>query len=490
MRRMLGSSWVLVIRCSRPGRLACCDIARQTGGRLAELLASGGPREQLFAALLDELDQSARPQVVVIEDAHWADEATLDLVFLGRRMERTRALLIISYRDDELAVDHPLRAVVGRLTPETACATWLLATVRGGGGGAGPAGRPPGNRAAPLTKWNSLLVAEVLAAGEPGAGHGPGPGARPPYRPASVDAKMVVWLVAVVPTRTELWLLEEALRPEPTAGAPRLIADHRRGGGRVPPRAALAGRGLGLGPGPRDLHRRVLQVLSDAQGRGVDIARLVHHARQADDADAVLRYAPEAARQAAAVAAHREAVGHYRTALRHADRLSPPVRAELLESYSVEAYLSGLSPEAVSARRAALELREGRRRPGSGSGRGYGGCRGCTGGRSPEGGGGGRRPCHRRAGDPAAGPPAGHGLQQPGPTRHTGLPRRDGDRLGLLGDRAGPAAGRPGDPHPCPDQHRLGPECSTAATRAAGPTWSAGSRWRPRPGWRTTPPGH
>ena len=89
----------------------------------------------------------------------------------------------------------------------------------------------------------------------------------------------------------------------------------------------------------------------------MDIARLVHHARQADDADAVLRYAPEAARQAAAVAAHREAVGHYRTALRHADRLSPPVRAELLESYSVEAYLSGLSPEAVSARRAALELR-------------------------------------------------------------------------------------------------------------------------------------
>jgi predicted ATPase len=61
------------------------DIARQTGGRLAELLASGAPREQLFAALLDELDQEARPQVqvVVVEDAHWADEATLDLlVFL------------------------------------------------------------------------------------------------------------------------------------------------------------------------------------------------------------------------------------------------------------------------------------------------------------------------------------------------------------------------------------------------------------------------
>src|SRR5512132_2767363 len=92
------------------------DIARQTGGRLAGLLASGGPREAVFAAFLDELDQGRRPRVVVVEDAHWADEATLDLlVFLGRRMEGTRALLVVTYRDDELGLDHPLRGVVGRL---------------------------------------------------------------------------------------------------------------------------------------------------------------------------------------------------------------------------------------------------------------------------------------------------------------------------------------------------------------------------------------
>jgi DNA-binding CsgD family transcriptional regulator/tetratricopeptide (TPR) repeat protein len=84
----------------------------------------------------------------------------------------------------------------------------------------------------------------------------------------------------------------------------------------------------------------------------------VHHARETGDVDAVLRYAPEAARQAAAVGAHREAVGHYRAALPYAERLPAPVRAELLEGYSVECYLSGLSIEAVSARRSAVELRE------------------------------------------------------------------------------------------------------------------------------------
>src|SRR6266508_3320670 len=88
------------------------DIALQTGGRLAELLTSAGPRESVFAAFLDQLARPPRQVVVVVvvvEDAHWADEATLDLlVFLGRRLERTPAMLIVTYRDDELGADHPL----------------------------------------------------------------------------------------------------------------------------------------------------------------------------------------------------------------------------------------------------------------------------------------------------------------------------------------------------------------------------------------------
>ena len=56
------------------------------------------------------------PPSVVIEDIHWADEATLDLIkFLARRIHRTRALLILTYRDDELGKDHPLRLVLGDL---------------------------------------------------------------------------------------------------------------------------------------------------------------------------------------------------------------------------------------------------------------------------------------------------------------------------------------------------------------------------------------
>ena len=339
------------------------DIARQTGGRLAELLASGGPREAVFAAFLDQLAQPRQRQVVVVEDAHWADEATLDLlVFLGRRLERTSTMLVVTYRDDELGADHPLRGVLGvlpqgvvhrlQLGPLSEAAVAELARRVG----------RPGSGLWEVTGGNPLLVTEVLAADEPGV-----PAtvrdlvlARLAGLPAAAQA--VVRLVAVVPTRAELWLLEEALGPESSAvercaAAGLLVVGEESVGFRHELlRQAVEGSLSTLGR--RQLHRRVLWVLLGAKGRGVDVARLVHHARQADDAEAVVRYAPVAARQAAAVSAHREAVGHYRAALASADRLSPPVRAELLEGYSVQANLSGLAQEALEARQAALALRE------------------------------------------------------------------------------------------------------------------------------------
>src|SRR3982751_1096024 len=95
------------------------DIARTLGGRLRERIADG-PRGEvfdLFLAALDRPPQTARP-VVVLEDLHWADEATLDMVaFLGRRLALCRALLLITYREEEIGPDHRLRTVLAGLSP-------------------------------------------------------------------------------------------------------------------------------------------------------------------------------------------------------------------------------------------------------------------------------------------------------------------------------------------------------------------------------------
>ena len=181
------------------------DLGRQTGGRLAALLAAGSPREQLFAGLLDELDRGAGPQVVVVEDAHWADEATLDLlVFLGRRIERTRALLIVTYRDDELAVDHPLRGVVGRLPPEAVRRLRLLPLSEAAVAElARRAGRPAAGLRS-LTGGNPLLVTEVLAAADAGVPLTVRDLVLARFGGLPADAQEVVRLVAVVPTQAEL----------------------------------------------------------------------------------------------------------------------------------------------------------------------------------------------------------------------------------------------------------------------------------------------
>ncbi len=88
------------------------DIAHEVGGGLADA-ADSGDRHRLMTALLDELRHRS---VLVIEDAHWADQATLDVIrFVGRRAGQTRSVVVVSYRDDETPPGNPLRSVIGDL---------------------------------------------------------------------------------------------------------------------------------------------------------------------------------------------------------------------------------------------------------------------------------------------------------------------------------------------------------------------------------------
>src|SRR5262249_42675125 len=95
------------------------DIAWTQAGQLAARLTTGASREAVFQAFFEELRSPKPAAIVVIEDLHWADEATLDFVkFLGRRAQRTTALLVLSWRDEGIGADHPLRTSVGELPRE------------------------------------------------------------------------------------------------------------------------------------------------------------------------------------------------------------------------------------------------------------------------------------------------------------------------------------------------------------------------------------
>ena len=95
------------------------DIAAKLGGELLDLCRADAPRESLFRALLRQISEPGQLHVLVVEDVHWADEATIDLLrFLGRRLRDEPVLLLATYRDDGLPPAHPLRVALGDLATQ------------------------------------------------------------------------------------------------------------------------------------------------------------------------------------------------------------------------------------------------------------------------------------------------------------------------------------------------------------------------------------
>jgi hypothetical protein len=118
------------------------DIAQQAGAALLGRLEAGAPPRVIFSAVLEEL-RHRPPVIAVLEDLHWADAATLDLIkFLGRRIREVPALVVLTYRDDELGPDHPLRIVLGDLATSPAARRIPLSALSIAGMRTLAAGRP------------------------------------------------------------------------------------------------------------------------------------------------------------------------------------------------------------------------------------------------------------------------------------------------------------------------------------------------------------
>jgi DNA-binding SARP family transcriptional activator/tetratricopeptide (TPR) repeat protein len=334
------------------------DIAHQAGGRLADAIAQNADRDVALDALLAELSEGRT--ILVVEDAHWADEATLDvLAVLGRRISRLPAVLVATTRPEGLATGHGLLGAVGELPPGTLVRVDLeplsSASVEEL---AREAGRPA-DGLQDATGGNPFYVTEVLAAGGSAVPASVRAAVLARCGRLSPVARPVIDVVSVVPGRAELDLVVRVLGPQTAAIEEALVTGILTSDGtslRFRHEIARLVVESELSPPRRaELERTVLAAL---EGLGADdLARAVHHARLAGDDDAVRRLAPAAAREAAAAGAHREAADHYRTALSVAHDLPAEARVELLESFSIEAYLADSVSDALEARREALGLR-------------------------------------------------------------------------------------------------------------------------------------
>jgi DNA-binding CsgD family transcriptional regulator/tetratricopeptide (TPR) repeat protein len=347
-----------------PGALGpLLEVAEAVGGEFEELVTSGGVRPHQVAAATGHELVRRRPTFLVLEDLHWADHATLDVLrLLGRRITTVPALVIATYRDDELERTHPLQIALGdlaarpsverlKLEPLSPEAIAVLAA-------------PHAVDAGELhlaTGGNPFFVTEALAAGEQRI--------PPTVRDAvlaraarlSPDARSLLEVVAIAPRRVEPWLLEILAQGDVDSlgeclGSGMLTAEPRG----VAFRHELARLAFeeGIPPSRRfALHRAALEALSD-HGRN-DPARLAHHAEAAGIPELVLLHAPAAAEHASSTGAHREAAAHFGQALQYADELPKDELARLLELASYESYLIDRYDDAIQAlERAALLRRE------------------------------------------------------------------------------------------------------------------------------------
>ena len=344
------------------------DIAMQLDGELPALLSAGAERQAIFSASLREMQR--RPSIIIFEDVHWADEATLDLIkYLGRRIQLTPSLLLMTYRDEELTPEHPLRMVLGDLPRSL---TLRLALYPLSPDSVSALARAfqhdePANELYAITGGNPFFVTEVLASGDKSVPATVRDAVLARAARLSPEAREVLDAASVVPGRIELELLKSVLLPSASAMEECLERGMlRTDGSALMFRHELARRALEDAlPASRrqSLHQRVLQMLTERGEDKIPFSRLVHHAAFAGDAEAVLRFAPQAARQAASVGAHLEAAAHYQTALRYAGTLDPVEHAKLLESRAYECYVTSQFDEAIRAQAEALVIWRRLKRP-------------------------------------------------------------------------------------------------------------------------------
>jgi DNA-binding CsgD family transcriptional regulator len=292
--------------------------------------------------------------IVALEDAHWADALTLDVLrLLARRIDEVPLVVVVTYRDDEIGPVHPLRMLVGDLVTSPAAKRIRLERLSPGAVAALAA--PLGGDARQvfeLTSGNPLLVVELLE----------NPGAQPPatVRDATLArsarlspaARTALDAAAVIGGRIAPALLHRVSRSSPAAVEECLETGILLDDGRaltfrhelirIAVEAAMPVTRRDL------LDGRVVDALESAPPP-LDHGRIAHHAARSGRTSAVVLHAPLAGEHALRLGAPNEAAALYDLALAHAGDAPPEQRATWLAASGSASWLVGRRTEEAAA---------------------------------------------------------------------------------------------------------------------------------------------
>lgn len=334
------------------------DIAEQLNNDLLKLLSNEASRNLIFSTFLNSLQSYSNTNIVIFEDVHWADESTLDLIkFLGRRVNRTNSLILITFRHDEINSEHPLRTVLGdipskdvircKLNPLSKETTNELAEAHGI------------SNLFEITGGNPFLITELLNNEESGIPVSVKDSLITRISRLSAHSRELVQMVSIIPSYAEMWLLKELLLINDAmidecihSGLLKLENDHlsfKHELSRLAVEEALI-------PSQRhNLNEKVLNILLKKDDDGF-LSRIIHHAEKTGNSNIFLKYAPRAAKHASKLGAHKLAASLYNNALKYSGDQPLDIKLELYEGRAFECYLTGQIEEGIAACENVIEL--------------------------------------------------------------------------------------------------------------------------------------
>ncbi|MFN3313575.1 MAG: ATP-binding protein [Hyphomonas sp.] len=335
-----------------------------------EVALESGDRLAIQAAMLDALgshngDGEPAPILIIWEDMHWADQATLDLLrFLGRRIAFLPVLLVLSSREDAPGGPLAVRDVLRELPDGAATEIELKPLSPKAVGALARQAGLAGDRLYQLTSGNPFLVSEMVAAGNAASGLPTSVREAVAVRQARLDAEAreLLELLSAIPAAVPMDLVARLV-----PGRAEFLAGLLTGQGILQASAAgdlrfrheiarLATFERLTATTRRAHHARILAALR-AMGEAAPPDQMVHHAAGALDGAAVIELAPRAADRAAASGAHSEAASHLATALRFVEEASAELAAHLHEQWAYESGLAArIDDDVLDARRQAILL--------------------------------------------------------------------------------------------------------------------------------------
>jgi DNA-binding CsgD family transcriptional regulator len=337
------------------------DILLQLGNIVPENNIDNASRSDFFIKLFHELSNQKETCIVIFEDIHWADEATLDFIkFLARRITQLSCLFILTYRDNEIGEEHHLRNILGQLNPDSFTRMQLLPLSKEAVDKMAEEKGRNADNVYSISGGNPFYVNEILASYSPGVPDNIKDAVLSVYNRQEKGTKNAWELFSIIPEGLEINRFAKIKsswdEPLDHCFALKIIVIK---GDKIHFKHELYRRTIegSLSPLKRvELNKKLLDLLLNSFEKEGEIERIIQYAKNSNQNNLVVKYAPLAARQAACLRSHVEASKLFFTAIEYADRSDADQLVKLYEAYAYECYLTNQVKEAIIYQVKALEI--------------------------------------------------------------------------------------------------------------------------------------